>query len=81
MFRVVDAKLLIVDFVVRLEGGKMNVGQIIYLDRARIFRRLRFSLRIRFLRHLALMVQQDCKERRYKDLKTTKDQRISHKGK
>jgi hypothetical protein len=29
----------------------------IYLDRARIFRRFRFSLRIRFLRHLALMVQ------------------------
>ena len=31
--------------------------RMIYLDRARIFRRFRFSLRIRFLRHLALMVQ------------------------
>ena len=27
----------------------------VYLDRARIFRRFRFSLRIRFLRHFALM--------------------------
>ncbi len=39
--------------------GKMKLEQIIYLDLARIFRRLRFSLRIRFLRHFALMVQQD----------------------
>ena len=49
--------------------GKMNVGQIIYLDRARIFRRLRFSLRIRFLRHFALMVQQDWNLKRIKRLK------------
>ena len=34
----------------------------VYLDRARIFRRFRFSLRIRFLRHFALMVSRAEKE-------------------
>ena len=29
----------------------------VYLERARIFRRFRFSLRIRFLRHFALMIK------------------------
>ena len=29
----------------------------VYLERARIFRRLRFSLRIHFLRHFALMIK------------------------
>ena len=29
----------------------------VYLERARIFHRFRFSLRIRFLRHFALMIK------------------------
>ena len=33
----------------------LGFDPLVYLDRARIFRRFRFSLRIRFLRHFALM--------------------------
>jgi hypothetical protein len=38
-------------------GEEGKASNPVYLDRARIFRRLRFSLRIRFLRHLALMIK------------------------
>ena len=40
-----------------LRSGLVMLGfdPFVYLDRARIFRRFRFSLRIRFLRHFALM--------------------------
>ena len=37
------------------ERGKAS--QPVYLERARIFRRFRFSLRIRFLCHFALMIK------------------------
>jgi hypothetical protein len=37
----------------------------VYLDLARIFRRFRLSLRIRFLRHFALMIPGEAKMESY----------------
>jgi hypothetical protein len=56
----VDASTVVT--VVVLANGVVPIRVWIYLDLALIFLRLRFSLRILFLRHLALIVDHKCEQ-------------------